>query len=193
MGIMCLVSDCTRDFEAKGYCLPHYLKFHKYGDPLASRPRNKGYPTSNEIFALSASKSGILESNCLVIEKQLINGYATKTRVINNRPNTIVLHRVVYNELIEIIPFGLHIDHLCRNRNCINPEHLEAVTPKENILRGISPPAQLARRIYCNNGHELTHKNSYCRPGKNQRCCRTCRSAQHAISNRKYRERIQYV
>jgi len=63
-------------------------------------------------------------------------------------------HRLAYERARGPIPDGLVIDHLCRNRWCCNPDHLEAVTNEENILRGFSPPAQNARKARCPNNHE---------------------------------------
>lgn len=68
-------------------------------------------------------------------------------------------HRVSYEYHVGQIPDGLHIDHLCRNRACVNPAHLEAVTPRENIMRSNAPAALNARRLTCRRGHPFDSIN----------------------------------
>ena len=81
-------------------------------------------------------------------------------------------HRFSYELHRGHIPAGLTIDHLCRVRCCVNPEHLEVVTNKENVLRGESPLANNARKTHCNNGHLFSEDNIYrTRLGKNCRLC----------------------
>jgi hypothetical protein len=84
-------------------------------------------------------------------------------------------HRVAYSAFIGPIPDGLTIDHLCRNRACIEPTHLEAVSKRTNTLRGISPAAIHARKTACHNGHEFTEENTYIEIGNSARHCRQCR------------------
>ena len=83
-------------------------------------------------------------------------------------------HRVAYEVNKVKIPEGLTLDHLCRNRKCVNPEHLEVVTRGENVLRGIGLTAINAKKTHCSNGHELSGDNLYLEPSGG-RACRLCR------------------
>lgn len=84
-------------------------------------------------------------------------------------------HRVAYELLVGPIPVGLVLDHLCRNRACVNPDHLEAVTNRDNILRGYGASAQMARRTSCPKGH--SDYIIVIRRGRPERQCRPCRIA----------------
>lgn len=88
--------------------------------------------------------------------------------------NRTYVHRMAYEEFVGPIPDGLQIDHLCRNRCCFNPDHLEAVTPAENMRRGEAPSAMSLREGRCHNGHPRTPENTYIRPDKGTAMCRDC-------------------
>jgi HNH endonuclease len=77
-------------------------------------------------------------------------------------------HRVIYERSVGPIPKGLELDHLCRIRHCVNPAHLEPVTRKENVRRGLLG----VLHTHCRNGHQLTPENTNYNKGR--RFCRTC-------------------
>lgn len=77
-------------------------------------------------------------------------------------------HRLTYEALLGPIPPNFELDHLCRNRGCCNPEHLEPVTHAENMARSIR-----AMQTHCKRGHEFTEANTY-RAKNGTRSCRRC-------------------
>lgn len=84
------------------------------------------------------------------------------------------VHRVSYELAYGPIPAGLVIDHLCRVKNCVRPDHLEAVTQQENLLRGATVNAANAAKSHCIHGHPLTGPNAYVNPTSGHRSCRAC-------------------
>ena len=97
-----------------------------------------------------------------------------------NKDRNAQVPRVAYTLWRGEIPTGLEPDHLCRNHACANPRHLELVTGRENVLRGIGPTAINARKTHCKRGHEFTPENIYRRPGAPEgRECLTCKRFYH--------------
>lgn len=91
----------------------------------------------------------------------------------------IFAHRYAYQCRYGALDTSLVIDHLCRNRACVNPEHMEQVTTQENTRRG---GHYESLKTHCDHGHEFTDENTYiCTRG--WRNCRTCRK----IADRKRR------
>lgn len=88
-------------------------------------------------------------------------------------------HRYSYETMRGSIPAGLQIDHLCRVRICVNPWHMEPVTPRVNVRRSSNPAAKNAARVACVNGHAFSEENTYSRPGGG-RLCRACRRHREA-------------
>jgi hypothetical protein len=107
------------------------------------------------------------------------------------RGRNVWAHRFAYEAYVGPIPAGLELDHLCRQHCCVNPEHLEAVTHRENILRGEWFVAAHARKTHCVHGHEFNDANTYIRTEKNglSRVCRTCRN--RACRNIKRKRRLK--
>ena len=84
------------------------------------------------------------------------------------------VHQATYAHKNGLPPPGLVTDHLCRVRHCVNPEHLQMVTNRENVLRGDGYTAKRARQTHCKNGHPLKGDNLYINPSSGGRVCRTC-------------------
>jgi hypothetical protein len=108
----------------------------------------------------------------------------------------VYAHRYAFALIKGPVPGGKQLDHLCRNPGCVNPDHLEPVTNRENSLRGLNPNviAHLEKR--CRKGHALTPENTYVnggnyRPG--QARCKLCHKAYAAISyqRRKLKKGVQ--
>lgn len=93
-------------------------------------------------------------------------------------------HRIAYELTKGSVPEDMCLDHVCKNRSCINHEHLEVVTLVENVMRGESQHAINARKTHCVNGHEFTEENTYRRRDRQTRECKACRKNTTKIHGR---------
>jgi len=92
----------------------------------------------------------------------------------------VLPHRVLYEWTVGPIPAGLDLDHLCRVRHCVRPSHLEPVTRRENLLRGVTIPAAHAAKTHCPAGHPYAGANLRLRPNGARRCRECSRLRQRA-------------
>lgn len=109
---------------------------------------------------------------CVEYPGALRDGYGA----VKRDGRTELAHRVAFELVVGPIPEGLVLDHTCRNRPCVNPSHLEAVTQRTNLLRGETIAARHAARTVCVNGHPLEGDNVRLEPRGRyvMRRCRTC-------------------
>jgi hypothetical protein len=105
------------------------------------------------------------------------------------RRRTFYAHRFAFEEICGPVPEGLTIDHLCRNRACQHPLHMEPVTSGVNVLRGVSFAAQKARQTTCVHGHPLDLLNTHI-DKRGRRRCRACSRQKYRAWYRRRRQRM---
>lgn len=165
MSSICTVLGCGLKPLARGLCDKHYQRVRANGTTkLVSE-----LPLRERLML----KIEIAPDNCWVWKGVIAyDGYGV-AKVDNKRYRA---HRLVYETFKAPIPDGLVIDHLCRNRACCNPDHLEPVTTRVNILRGVGPSALAAVKTACAKGHPFAGSNLIIR-SNGQRACRICRTS----------------
>lgn len=145
-------------------------------------------------------KKVIKRNNCWEWTAYTRNGYGRFK--ING--NLVTAHHFSYELIHGVIPKEYEVDHLCRNKICVNPDHLEAVIKKENILRGFAPTAINSKKTRCIHGHPLSGDNLGMRDDNGGRFCKTCRKnwkpspkayelKQQRQKSRKYKDRQNFL
>lgn len=169
----CRIDGCERAAFVRKMCRTHYHRWHRHGDPekllhpVNLSPEERFWPR------VKATPEG-----CWEWQGNRNNvGYGLFK--LNRR--YVVAHRFAYEAMISEIPDGLEIDHLCRNRACVNPYHMDPVTHRVNMQRG-----KLALRAECGKGHPFAGENlAFTSSGS--RVCVTCKRAASA----RYKQRVR--
>lgn len=172
---LCSIEGCDSNRYCKDLCCNHYNAYRKWGDPLFVGKQWKLSPEerfwqyvrkTDECWEWTGNTSRL--------------GYGMFSLDGKSRS----AHRVSYEWFVGTIPEGLEIDHLCRNRRCVRPEHLEAVSHHENVRRGIN-----VTRLHCKLGHLLQPSMENGRP---RRRCPDCdRTSKQRYQERKKLERLK--
>lgn len=176
--MVCAVDGCDRPRSARGMCPLHYGRWKTYGDPTVVLLRDlpleerfwamvaKGEP--NECWEWTGGRTG--------------SGYGLFNLGSRDGP-TVVAHRYAYESAVGPILGQLELDHLCRNRGCVNPNHLEPVTHGENMRRADVVFGIRSAATHCPKGHPYDEANTGRWNGR--RHCRAC--AREAFHQRKQR------
>jgi hypothetical protein len=176
----CLVDGCDRRKVARGLCKPHYRRLMKHGDPLAPKQPPKRQD-AYERFLENVTKT---EGCWLWTGGLWETGYGRFW--FDGR--TVLAHRWSYEHHTGPIPKGRHLDHLCRVRECVRPDHLEPVTARENLMRGETAAARNAAKTECPYGHPYDEANTY-RDKRGRRSCIKCRDEREVA--RRERKRLE--
>lgn len=139
---LCAVEGCDRNARTRGWCPLHYERWRRHGSELWVPPT---VPAMERFLSFIAPN----ESGCWEWTGHLTNGYGR----FWFEGATPAAHRWAYERWVGPIPDDLEVDHLCKNRACVNPDHLEAVTGEENIRRSDAWSAVNARKSHCPKGH----------------------------------------
>lgn len=130
----CSIDGCTGKVFGRGWCTMHWTRWRRYGDPFEQQ-RIRGDVTARFWSKISKTDTCWLWTGTLDGKGY---GQFWTGSVLARAP------RYAYETLVRQIPDGLVIDHLCRVHACVNPGHLEPVTPEENMRRGITDRALIA-------------------------------------------------
>mgnify|MGYP001141514056 CR=1 FL=1 len=179
---ICSFPGCGAKVLGTGLCSGHYHQ-RRRGDAL--RPILRGL-TSADRFWMKVNKDGPIPTHRPGLGPCWAwTGAAGRHGYGNFGANgrTWRAHQWSYVHEVGAVPDGLMLDHLCRNRLCVRPEHLEPVTNGENVRRGLIPAiraAQNADQSECKHGHPLSGENLYVQPKTGYRYCRTCQRRRRA-------------
>lgn len=174
MKLPCSVEGCDRPRRRYGMCDMHSRRWKSNG-------HTSRMTTEEALWRLIDKR----EDGCWIwLGSREKFGYGK----IKRGGRSIMAHRYVYELMVEPVPDGMVIDHRCRQPSCVNPQHLEPVTQRENLLRGDTFQARNAAKTECIHGHPFDEANTYRPPGRpDHRFCRECRRLQALARSREQR------
>lgn len=155
--MLCEIMGCEKPVLARGWCSRHYNRWYRTGDAEIDLTWERFWAKVDA------------EGDCWIWTGSKTNGYGRFSD-----GGHIFAHRWSWQRLVGEIPDEGTIDHLCRTRACVNPDHLEVVSLLENLSRGESPSARNGRKTRCIHGHLLTPDNTAYDARAGKRSCRVC-------------------
>lgn len=156
----------------------HYSRWKRHGDPLVVL---KDHTPPEQRWRTSYIEDG---NGCWVWQGVKSRGYGIISCGAHSQK---FAHRFVFELLVGKVPEGTELDHLCRNRACIRPDHLEPVPHEVNVQRGEAGIAN-SSKTHCKHGHEFTAANTYHPAGQpNRRACVACQRRANRESMRRRR------
>jgi hypothetical protein len=162
--------------KARGFCAKHYRRWQRHGDPNhVEKVRADGAPADRW-------QRQIEIADCWTWLGTKSRGYGSYS--VDGRP--VLAHRWVYQHLVRRLDRLETLDHLCRNRLCVNPDHLEPVSHAVNVARGMSGQHN-AVKTSCAQGHPYTPENTR-HPRRGGRSCITCQRERNRESMRRRRQ-----
>ena len=161
----CSVDGCERPTEARGWCNAHYLRWRNHGNVFPGQPITG---TGRDAIRFWAKVAFSDETECWYWTASFNRDGYGQFKILGSYEGA---HRWAWECCNGPVPEGMELDHLCRNRRCVRPDHLDAVTHRENCRRGsrglLRSPAE-----QCVRGHEFTPINT--RLSQRERICRSC-------------------
>lgn len=172
----CSINGCAANVKGHGLCDKHYQRARKAGALVVPPPKTEWERFWEKVEI----------GDCWEWQGAKIDGYGWFGR---KDPGSNLTHRWTWERLVGPVPEGLDLDHLCRNRACCNPDHLEPVTRRVNLLRGATLTAAAASAEECPHGHPYDESNTGYQARTGYRFCKTCVRANRRA--RYLRERSQ--
>lgn len=162
---ICSYGACDYPADTAGLCSAHYVR-SRTGHPPMDAPMRRRVSSLRDAVERGLPNPLPPDDHCWEWQRHRFDGYGHQRYNGRSHP----AHRLAYELFVGPVPDGLCIDHLCRNRACVNPAHLEPVTWGENSRRGLV-------KTICKRGHDLTDEaNIYRTPSKRRGQCRKCRT-----------------